>query len=54
MAKEVITSQPGKDPDPARCVGERVILRTKDVPQAIRVAKLWFEGGVQRATWISV
>ena len=39
MAQEVITGQLGKDPDLARYVAERV-LRTKDVRQAIQVAKL--------------
>ncbi len=40
VALEVITSQLGKDPDLARYVAERVVLRTKDVRQAIQVAKL--------------
>ena len=54
MAHEVITSQLGKDPHLARYVAERVVLRTKDVRQAIQVAKLCdsaeevdrFEGGL--------
>lgn len=53
-AQEVITGQLGKVPDLARYVAERVVLRTKDVRQAIQVAKLCdspeevdrFEGGV--------
>jgi len=40
VAQEVIISQLGKDPDLARYVAERVVLRTKDVRQAIQVAKL--------------
>ena len=40
VAEEVITGQLGKDPDLARYVAERVVLRTKDVRQAIQVAKL--------------
>ena len=40
VAQEVITGQLGKDPDLARYVVERVVLRTKDVCQAIQVAKL--------------
>jgi len=38
VAEAVITVQLGKDPDLARCVAERVVLRTKDVRQAIQVA----------------
>ncbi len=40
VAQDVITGQLGKDPDLARYVAERVVLRTKDVRQAIQVAKL--------------
>ena len=39
VAQEVITGQLDKDPDLARYVAERVVLRTKDVRQAIHVAK---------------
>ncbi len=39
VAEAVITRQLGKDPDLARYVAERVVLRTKDVRQAIQVAK---------------
>ena len=54
VAREVITGQLGKDPDLACYVAERVVLRAKDVRQAIQVAKLcdspeevdWFEGGM--------
>ena len=54
VAQEVIIGWLGKDPDPARYVAERVVLRTKDACQAIQVAKLCdspeevdlFEGGV--------
>ena len=50
----MITGQLGKDPDLARYGAERVVLRTKDVRQAIQVAKLCespeevdrFEGGL--------
>ena len=53
VAQEVIKGQRGKDPDLARYVAERVVLRTKDVRQAIQVTKLCdspeevdrFEGG---------
>ena len=38
--QEVITGQLGKDPDLAHYVAERVVLRTKDIRQAIQVAKL--------------
>ena len=52
-AQEVITGQLGEDPDLARYVAERVVLPTRDVRQAIQVAKLCdspeevdrFEGG---------
>ncbi len=40
VAEAVITGQLGKDRDLARYVAERVVLRTKDVRQAIQVAKL--------------
>ena len=40
VAEAVITGQLGKDPDLARYVAERVVLRTKDVRQAIQVATL--------------
>lgn len=54
VAQEVIPGQPSKDPNLARYVAERVILRTKNVRQTIQVAKLCdspegvdrFEGGV--------
>ena len=54
MTHEVITGQLDKDPDLVKYVAERVVLRTKDVRQAIQVAKLCdsleqvgrFEGGV--------
>jgi hypothetical protein len=54
VAEAVITGQLGKDPDLARYGAERVVLRTKDVRQAIQVAKLCespeevdrFEGGL--------
>ena len=53
MAQDVITSQLGKDPDLARYGAKRMVLRTKDVRQAIQVANLCdspeevdrFEGG---------
>tara|TARA_Y100000310_G_C20120969_1_gene551419 strand:+ start:210 stop:479 length:270 start_codon:yes stop_codon:yes gene_type:complete len=53
VAEAVITGQLGKEPDLARYVAESVVLRTKDVRQAIQVAKLCdtaeeagrFEGG---------
>ncbi len=53
VAQEVIIGQLGKDPALPRYVAERVVLRTKDVRQAIQVAKLCdspeevdrFEGG---------
>jgi len=41
VAQEVITGQLGKDPDLARYVAERVVLRTEDVRQAVQVAKLY-------------
>ena len=49
-------SQLSKKPDLARYLAERVVLRTKDVRQAIQVAKLCdtpeevdrFEGGDER------
>ena len=37
--EQVITGQLGKDPDLARYVAQRVVLRTKDVCQAVQVAK---------------
>ena len=40
VAEAVITGQLGKDPDVARYIAEQVVLRTKDVRQTIRVAKL--------------
>ena len=40
MAQKVINGQLGKDPDLARYVAERVVLRSKGVRQAIQVAKL--------------
>jgi len=54
VAQEVNTGQLGKDQDLARYVAERAVLRTKDVRQAIQVAKLCdrpeevdrFEGGL--------
>ena len=54
VAEAVTTGQLGKDPDLARYVAERVVLRKKDVRQAIQFAKLCdtpeevdrFEGGV--------
>lgn len=54
VAEAVITGQLGKDPDLARYVAKRVVLRTKDVRQANQVAMLCdfpeevdrFEGGV--------
>ena len=39
VAQEVITAQLGKSPDLARYVAERVVLRAKDIRQAIQVAK---------------
>lgn len=40
VAQQVITGQLGKDSYQTRYVAERVVLRTKDVRQAIQVAKL--------------
>jgi hypothetical protein len=40
VAQEVITGRPGKVREQARCIAERVVLRTEDVHQAIQVAKL--------------
>lgn len=53
VAQEVITGQLGKDPDLACCVARRVVLRTKDVRQAIQVAKLCDspEGGRPLRGW---
>ncbi len=53
VAQEVITRQHGKDPALARYIAETVVKRTKDVRQAVQVAKLCdtqeevdrFEGG---------
>ncbi len=53
VAVEVITKQHGKDPALARYIAEAVVKRTKDVRQAVQVAKLCdspeevdrFEGG---------
>ncbi len=53
VAQEVITKQHGKDPALARYIAETVVNRTKDVRQAVQVAKLCdtqeevdrFEGG---------
>lgn len=39
MAQDVITGQLAKDPNLARYVAERVVLRTKDVRRAIQLAK---------------
>jgi len=40
VAQEVITKQHGKDPALARYIAEAVVKRTKDVRQAVQVAKL--------------
>ena len=61
MVQVVITGQLGKDPALARYVAESVLLRTKDVRQAIRVAKLCdspeaahgFEGGGRRRVYFA-
>jgi len=38
--QEVVRGQPGKDTDLARYIAEAVVKRTRDVRQAIQVAKL--------------
>ena len=40
VAQEVIPGRLGKDPNLARYVAERMVLRTKNVRQTIQVAKL--------------
>ncbi len=40
VAQEVITKQHGKDPALARYIAEAVVKRTRDVRQAVQVAKL--------------
>ena len=40
VAQEVITKQHGKDPALARYIAEAVLKRTRDVRQAVQVAKL--------------